>query len=88
MICMILLIIRGHIQVLLSILAMNLTSTDNFSEFLVKEAFLRFVKKGRLCNFSLECVIVIFFKVSRIAHYVINTSLVVVFFVVLLLCNH
>ena len=85
---MILLLIRGHIQVLLSILSMNLTSTDKFSEFLVKEAFLRFAKKGRLCNFSLECVLVIFFKVSRIAHYVvINTSLVVFFFLVLL-CNH
>ena len=81
-------ITKYYLVVLLSILSMNLTSTDNFSEFLVKEAFLRFVKKGRLCNFSLECVLVIFFEVSRIAHYVINTSLVVFFFLVLLLCNH
>ena len=59
---MILLIIRGHIEVLLSILSVNLTSTDIFSEFLVKEAYLRFVKKGDCVTISLECVLVIFFK--------------------------
>ena len=72
---------RGHIQVLLSILSVNLTSTDNFREFLVKKPIFVLWRKGDCVTFSLECVLVIFFKVSRIAHYVvINTSLVFSFF--------